>query len=93
VAENPRMPLTSRGIAYLFVIVLGALGTAFIVIRGIGILDANLQYNVAISLIVVFIGIFFCQNNLLIGLGRHAVWSFIFALIVFSALYLIDVAI
>jgi len=92
-AENPRMPLTGRGIAYLFAIVAGALGTAFLVIRAVGILDANLQYNIAISLIVLFIGVLFCRDNLLIGLGRRAIFSLIFALTVFFTFYLIDIAI
>lgn len=84
------MPLTGRGIAYLFSIVTGALSIAYLVIRGSGVLDANLQYNIAISLIVLLIGIFFCRDNVLIGLVKRIIWSTIFATIVFVALYLID---
>gem|GEM_PF-5795414 len=38
------MPLTKRGIIYLFVIVAAALGAAFIVIRGLDVRDAWFQY-------------------------------------------------
>lgn len=90
-AENPRMPLSGRGIIYLLVIVTGALAAAFVLIRSIGIMDANLQYDIAISLIVLFIGIFFCRDSILIGLVRRTLWSFILASIFFAILYLIDI--
>lgn len=91
-SENPRMPLTGRGIAYVFVLVAGALDSAFLGIRTLGIFDANLQYNVAISIIVLFIGIFFCRDNILVGSGRRTFWSAIFAAVVFALLYFIDAA-
>lgn len=84
------MPLNARGIAYLFLIVVGALGAAFLIIRSVSILDANMQYNVAISLIVLFIGIFFCKDNVLIGLKNRFLWSVIWAGGTFFVLYLID---
>jgi hypothetical protein len=90
-AVNPRMPLTGRGIAYLFLIVAGALAAAFVVIRASGILEAHLQYDIAISLIVLFIGIFFCRDSILIELGRRTVGSVILASLVFFVLYLIDI--
>ena len=87
---NPRMPLTHRGIAYLFLIVIGSLAVAYAIILAAGIRSANTQYNAAISLIVLFIGIFFCRDSILIGLKSRATWSFALAAVTFLAFFLID---
>ena len=76
------MPLTTRGIIYLFFLVACAIGAAYIVIIAVGISDANVQYAVTISLIVFFIGAFFSRDRVWIGLGKRLVWSLVFAILV-----------
>lgn len=80
--ENPRMPLTGKGILYLLVIVAAAIGTAYLIITGFEILDDDNQYAVTIGLIVLFVGILFCRDSIWTGFGKRAIWSFVFALIV-----------
>lgn len=87
---NPRMPLSLRGIAYLFLIVIGAVAVSYVVILTAGIQTADLQYDVAISMIVLFIGIFFCRENILIGFKARAIWALAIAAVTFVALFVID---
>ncbi len=87
-SENPRMPLTGRGVIYLFVLVGSAIATAYLVIRGLGILDDDVQYAVTIGLIVFYIGTFFCRDSVWIGIGKRALSSFILAGIAFMLLVL-----
>jgi len=84
------MPLTKLGILYLFAIVGAALGAAFVVIRSTGVTDPNLQYEISLALIVLFIGMFFTKDNILIGFWRRAFWSFIIAAILFVIFRIMD---
>ena len=88
--ENPRMPLTKRGVLYLFVLVGCAMLAAYLVITAVGILDPNVQYAITISLIVFFIGTFFCRDNVWIGLGKRLLWSCVIAIFVLFVLLGID---
>ena len=80
---NPRMPLTSRGIIYLFFLVACSIVAAYIVIRAIGVLDAEVQYSITISLIVFFIAAFFTRDKVWIGIGERLLWSAVFAIFTF----------
>ncbi|HUR99476.1 MAG TPA: hypothetical protein VMZ26_15535 [Pyrinomonadaceae bacterium] len=73
------MPLTGRGVSYLFLLVGLAIATAYVVIRGLGILDDDAQYAVTIGLIVLFIGLFFCRDSIWIGLKERMIGSLILA--------------
>jgi hypothetical protein len=84
------MPLTSRGVFYLFALVAVALAASYIVIELVGITEANLQYDVSISMIVLFLGLFFTKNNVMIGLALRAFWSCIVAGVFFLLLRAID---
>jgi hypothetical protein len=80
------MPLTARGVIYLFMLVGLAITTAYAVIRGLGVLDGDAQYAVTIGLIVLFIGLFFCRDSVWIGLKQRAIASVILALTAFLLL-------
>ena len=80
------MPLTPKGILYLLVLVAVAIGTAYLIITGFGILDDDVQYAVTIGLIVFYIGLLFCRDSIWIGFPKRALWSFIFALVAFLLL-------
>ena len=84
------MPLTMHGIAYLFALVASALAVSYLIIMIIGTTNANLQYNIAISTIFLFIGLFFTEKDVRIGLDARAIWSFILTTIFFLVLYAID---
>lgn len=87
---NPRMPLTTRGIIYLFVLVGIALSISYLVIKLFAITEANLQYDIAISMIVLVIGLFFTKQDIRIGLASRTVWSFLVAGVFFLILRAID---
>ena len=80
------MPLTTKGVIYLLVLVVAAIATAYVVITGFGILDDDFQYAVTIGLIVLYIGIFFCRDSIWIGLWSRAIGSFLMALVAFLIL-------
>ncbi|MEP7148378.1 MAG: hypothetical protein ABI857_05790 [Acidobacteriota bacterium] len=61
------MPLTTRGVLYLFFLVGSAIFMACLVIRGAGILDDDVQYAVTIALIVLNTGIFFRRMTFACG--------------------------
>lgn len=84
------MPLTMHGIAYLFALVASALAVSYLIIMIIGTTNANLQYNIAISTIFLFIGLFFTEKDVRIGLAARAIWSFTLTTIFFLVLYAID---
>lgn len=86
---NPRMPLTTKGIIYALILVALAIANAYFVIRGLGILDDDTQYAVTIGLIVLYICLFFTRDNVLIGLGSRAIWSFTLAALSFLILFAI----
>ena len=80
------MPLTTRGVLYLFALVAAAIGTAYVVIMSTGVLDDDVQYAITIGLIVLYIGVFFCRDSIWIGIGKRTLWSFVYALLVFLIL-------
>lgn len=86
---NPRMPLTTKGVIYVLALVALAIGTAYIVIRGLGIRDDDAQYAITIGLIVLFIGQFFTRDSIWIGFWNRAIWSLVLAS--FSFLLLIAI--
>ena len=88
--ENPRMPLTYRGLAYALFLTAVSIVFSYFMIRGLGIEDSDYQYAITISSIVFFIGVFFCRDKVLIGIKRRSFFSLVFAVIVLLTLLLID---
>lgn len=79
--NNPRMPLTTKGILYCLSLVVAAIATAYIVIRGLDVRDDDNQYAITIGLITFYIGTFFCRDSIWIGLKKRAFWSLVLATI------------